>query len=319
MTPTYIIIYEGRDVSKDFAPYLESITFKEYLENKAAELELVFTNAEAYFLNDWYPTMDDKLTAKLGYKESQVINAGVFFVDDVTLSGGRSGDICSFRAISAYASTIYSSEIRKNQEGKAIKDLVESEASKLGYTVKGDLSGKWSGIQKGTGLKFLEQIARETGRIMKIEGTELIFYKRADIKNGSVVGTIKKADVIDYSVTDKAAGRISKCTVKCWKKDSKQLIEGTYDAKIKGGGSRTTWEDVDDQAAAIDRAKSYVEDWNKEGTRLEISIPGEVKYRAGVLVKTLGFGRFDKTWYVAEVQHSINKSSGYTTKITLQV
>ena len=52
MTPIYEIIYEGRNVTKDFAPYLESISFKEYLENKAAELELTFTNAEQYFLNN---------------------------------------------------------------------------------------------------------------------------------------------------------------------------------------------------------------------------------------------------------------------------
>lgn len=318
MTPTYIIIYEGRDVSKDFSPYLETITFREFLENKAAELELTFTNAEAYFLNDWYPAINDQLTAKLGYKESQVINAGVFFVDDVTLTGGRMGDVCSFRAMSAYASSIYSSEIRQAREGKPVKELVESEASKLGYTAKGDLGGKWSGIQKGTGLQFLGQIARETGRIMKVEGTDLVFYKRAELKKGPVVGSISKTDVIDYSVTDKAAGRISKCTVKCWKKDSKQLIEGTYDASIKGGGWRTTWEDVEDQAAAVERAKSYVEDWNKEGTRVEISIPGDVKYRAGVLVSLNDFGRFTKTWYVAEAQHSISKTGGYTTKLTLE-
>lgn len=319
MTPTYIIIYEGKDVSKDFAPFLESVTFKEYLENKAAELELVFTNAEAYFFSDWYPAIDDRLTAKLGYKEGQVINAGVFFVDDVTLSGSRSGDTCSFRAISALASTIYSSEMRQNREAKPLKALVESEAAKLGYKVKGDLTGNWSGIQKGTGLKFMEQIARETGRIMKVEGSDLIFYLRSEIKKGPVVGTVSRGEVIGYSITDKAAGRIGKCIVKCWKKTTKQLIEGTYDAKIKGGGSRTVWEDVDDTAAAIERAKNYVEEWNKDGMKLELNLTGDVKYRAGVQVKTIGFGRFDKTWYVSEVQHTISKSGGYVTKITLQV
>lgn len=318
MTPVYTILYEGKDVSKDFAPILESVTFKEYLENKAAELELVFVNAEAYFFGSWYPTINDNLKAKLGYKESQVINCGAFFVDDVTLSGGRSGDISSFRAISALASSIYSDEKKKNHEAKPIKELVEAEATKLGYTAKGDLSGKWSGIQKGTGLQFIQQIARETGRIMKVEGKELIFYKMKDIKAAPVVGTVKRADVIDYSVTDKAAGRISKCTVKCWKKDAKELIEGTYDANIKGGGSRTIWDDVDDKAAAEERAKNYVEDWNKSGVQFELTIPGEVIYRAGVRVNVSGFGRFDKAWYVAEASHSISKSGGYTTKITLQ-
>lgn len=318
MTPIYEIIYEGRNVTKDFAPYMESISFKEYLENKAAELELTFTNAEQYFLNDWYPGIDDKLKAKIGYKESSVINCGLFFVDDVTLSGGRSGDVCSFRATSAYGRSIHSDEQRKNQEAKPIADLVNAEASRLGYTAKGDLSGTWSGIQKGTGLQFIQQIARETGRIMKVEGTELVFVKREVIKAGAIVGTIKKADVIDYSITDKAAGRITKCTVKCWDKKKKQLITGDYDAGIKGGGSRTIWDVVDDAAAARERAKNYVEDWNKSGMRLELTIPGDERYRAGVRVKIEEFGRFSKTWYVDDALHTVSKYQGYTTKISIQ-
>lgn len=319
MKPTYIIIYENKNVTGDFAPYLESITFKEYLENKAAELELSFTNAESYFLGDWYPAIDDKLTAKIGYIDGQVINCGLFFVDDVTISGGRSGDSVSFRALSAYGSSIYSSEVRKNHEGKAIQELVSGEASRLGYSAKGDLSGNWSGIQKGTGLKFIEQIARETGRVMKIEEKDLYLIPLAQVKGGSVVGTVLKADVLDYTVTDKAAGRITKCIVKCWDKKKKQLITGEYDAKLPGGGTRTIWDTVDDVSAANDRAKSYVEDWNKTGTKIEITIPGDVRYRAGVRI-TLGsdFKRFAKTWYVAEVSHSVSKYQGYQTKLTLQ-
>lgn len=318
MTPIYEITYEGRNVTKDFAPYLETITFKEYLENKASELELTFTNAEQYFLNDWYPGIDDKLKAKIGYKEASVINCGLFFVDDVTLSGGRSGDVCSFRATSAYGRSIHSDEQRKNQEAKPIATLVNAEALRLGYTAKGDLSGNWSGIQKGTGLQFIQQIARETGRIMKVEGTDLVFTKRETIKSGAIVGTIKKADIIDYSVTDKAVGRITKCTVKWWDKDKKQLITGDYDAGIKGGGSRTIWDNVDDTEAAQKRAKNYVEDWNKSGMRLELTIPGDVRYRAGVRVSILDFGRFSKPWYVDDAQHAVSKSQGYITKLTIQ-
>lgn len=319
MTPTYEIIYEGRNVTRDFATYLESVSFKEYLENKASELELTFTNAEQYFLNDWYPGINDKLTAKIGYKESTVINCGVFFVDDVTLSGGRYGDVCSFRATSAYGKSIHSDEQRKNQESKPISTLINTEASRLGYTVKGDLSGTWSGIQKGTGLQFIQQIARETGRIMKVEGTELVFIKRDVVKTGPVIGTINKIDIISYNTTDKATGRITKCTVKCWDKKNKQLITGDYDANIKGGGSRTIWDNVNDVAAAKERAKNYVEDWNKDGEKVEITIPGEPKYRAGVRVSLTGFGRYSKTYYVAEATHATSKNSGYTTKLTLQL
>jgi phage protein D len=318
MTPVYIIEYEGKDVTNDFSPLLESIIFREYLENKAAELELVFNNSAAYFLNDWYPAINDKLTAKLGYKEGTLINAGTFYVDDITLMGGRYGETASFRAISAYASTIYSDEQRKNREGAALQELVDEEASRLNYSAKGDLSGTWSGIQKGTGFQFLEQLARETGRVMKVEATDLIFFLLSSVKKGVVVGIIDKADVIDYSLTDKAAGRISKCTVKHWDKARKQLIKGVYDCGITGGGSRTIWEEVADASAAAERAKNYVENWNKQGVRFDITIPGNVDYRAGVRLTVTGFGRFDKTWYIAEAQHVMSKTGGYTTTITLQ-
>ena len=223
-----------------------------------------------------------------------------------------------FRAMSARGATIYSDQVKQNREGKPVKDIVIEVAGKLGYTVKGEVSGDWNGIQTGTGLQFLEQLSKETGHIMKVEGTDLVFYKLKDIKSSRAVGTVKRADVLDYMVTDKATGRISSCTVKCWKKETKQLITGTYDAKVSGGGSLTFWEEVDDPAAAIERAKNHVEDRQKNGVQFEVTIPGDVKYRAGVRVTTSGFGRFDRAWYVAEAQHSISKSGGYTTKITLQ-
>ena len=318
MTPVYTVIYEGKDVTKDFSPILESITFKEYLENKAAELELTFVNAEAYFFSSWYPAVNDRIIAKMGYKEGQVINCGTFFVDDITLTGSRSGDVCSFRAMSAQGSSIYSSWAKQNREGKPLEELVNEIAAKLGYGVKGDIEGTWTGIQDGTGLQFLEKLAKKTGYIMKVEGTDLIFYKLDKVKSSVNVGTVKRADVIDYNTSDKAVGRIKSCTVKCWKKDKKQLIEGVHDSSLPGGGSITIWEEVEDQAAAIERAKNYVEDRQKEKVQFEITIPGDVRYRAGVRLTTSGFGRFDKTWYVAEVQHSISKSNGYTTKVTLQ-
>ncbi len=318
MTPTYSIIYEGKDVSKDFAPILETIVFKEYLENKAAELELSFENAAAYFFNSWYPAVDDRLIVKLGYVDSQLINCGSFFIDDVSLSGSRRGDFCSMRAMSARGSSINSDAYRKNQEAKSISEIVQEIASELGYTAKGDLSGTWTGIQKGTGLQFLEQLARETGRILKIEGTDLYFIPRDDVKNASVVGTISRLDVIDYGLTDKASGRISKCTIKCWKKEEKEMITGSYDAGIDGGGSITLWAEVADQTEADQRAKNEVENRNKNGVQFELTFSGDVKYRAGVRIKTTDFGNFDKTWYIAQAKHSISKTGGYTTKITLQ-
>ncbi len=318
LKPTYQIIYAGKDVTKDFSPILESISFKEYLENKAAEVELSLFNDKGFFFGDWYPDIDDRINIKLGYESQALIDAGNFYVDDITLSGSRRGDMCNIRAMSARSSSIYSPIRKQNEKDKSLSEIVNRVATELGYTVKGDTSGSWSGIQNNTGLAFLEQLARETGRILKIEGADLIFFRLADIKAGAIVGAINKGEEVSYTMTDKAAGRISKCTVKSWRKKEKILITGQYDAGIEGGGSITIWDDCADTAAANQRAKNYVEDRTKEHNRFSITLPGDVKYRAGVRLTTSGFGQFSKTWYVAEASHTIDKSSGYLTKVTLQ-
>jgi len=317
MTPTYQITYAGKDVSNDFAPLLESITYREYLENKASEVELSLDNSKGFFFNDWYPAIDDKISIKIGYKNQALMNCGEFFVDDITLSGSRRGDTCNIRAISAKPSTLFSPVQIKNEEDTPISDIVNRIASDLGFSVKGDTSGNWSGVQKGSGLSFLHQLARETGRILKIEGTDLVFFLLSKIKSGIIVNTIYKGNEIGYSITDNASGRLSKCTVKSWRPDKKLLVVGEYDAGIDGGGAITIWDDCEGISAANSRAKNYVEDKNKERTQFSITMPGDVLYRSGVGVKTSGFGMFSKTWYVSEVVHTISKS-GYFTELNLR-
>jgi len=195
--PVYNIIYEGRDVGKDFAPILKHVEFKEYLEGKAAELTLDFENKSGNFFNDWYPSADDTIKVKMGMEDSELIDCGLFYVDDITLSGGRSGDHCSIKGMSAKGSSINSDVQKVNREGQSIQTIVNQIAGDLGYTAKGDLTGTWTGVQHGTGLQFLQQLARETGRVLNIEGTELGLFLLSKVQSGSVVGSINKVDVTD--------------------------------------------------------------------------------------------------------------------------
>lgn len=317
MKPVYNIIYEGKDVGKDFAPILKQVEFKEYLENKAAEIILDMDNKSGNFFNDWYPQADDQVTVKMGLEGEDLLDCGLFFVDDITLAGSRSGDTVSIKAMSAKGSSIHSDEQRVNREAEQISEIVNNIAGQLGYTAKGDLSGTWTGVQQATGLQFLMQLAKETGRIMKVEGTELIFYKLADVQAGSVVASITKGNEKDYNITDQAAGRISKITVKSWNPDTKKMVEATEETGVSGGGSQTVYTNAADADAASDRAKATAADANKKGVTFELSVPGDVRLRVGVRITTKGWGRFDRTWYIAEATHTINRS-GYLTKLTLQ-
>lgn len=314
--PIYNIIYEGRDVGKDFASILKQVEFKEYLEGKAAEITLDFENKAGNFFNDWYPAADDTIKVKMGLEGGDLIDCGLFYVDDVTLAGSRSGDTCTIKAMSAKGSSIHSDEQRVNREGESIQTIVNQIAGELGYTAKGDLTGTWTGVQKGTGLQFLQQLAAETGRIMKVEGTELVFFLLSKVKSGSVVATVNKADVKDYNITDQAAGRVAKVTVRSWDPNLKQMVEATHETGVAGGGSQTIYTNAENTTSA--RAAAAASDTGKKGVTFELTVPGDVRLRVGVRLTTKGWGRFDRTWYIAEVTHTVSKSTGYLTKLTLQ-
>lgn len=317
LKPKLVIIYQSRDVTSDFEPILKSVTFKDYLDGKASDIDIRLRNQESLFFADWYPQINDRITLVMGYEESPMLDCGIFWCDEVKLTGGRSGDECSVRALSVKASGLNSSISKKSHERRSVASIANEVAKELDCKVVGDTSGYWSGIQKETGLQFLSRVARETGRILKIEGETLVLYPIEGILDQGNSIIIDRRYVIGYNVSDKAAGRISVCTVKWWDVKTKQLIQGTYDSEIKGGGAVTIWEEVDSAQVAIDKAKNYITDRNKKGVELTLDVKGDVRLRAGICVSLTGFGHFDKTYYISEATHTITKT-GYKTNITLQ-
>lgn len=316
LKPKTVITYEGKDVSGDFAPILEGVSFKDYLDGRAGEVELSLSNREGFFLADWYPDIDDELHILIGYEGGNMLDAGIFWVDEVGLTGGHSGDMCSIRALSLRASGLNSATQRKNHAGRPVADIVNEVAETLGCRAQGDLSGTWSGIQNETGLSFLNRLANDLGRILKVEGADLVFYP---IERLGEIGQleIKRVDVISYDMKDVAAGRIAKCTVKWWDRKTKKLISGSYNARVKGGGEVVRWEEVKNNAEAQKKAKDLITGRNKKGIEFSISMIGDVRLRAGVGIQMTGFGRFDDIYYISEATHTVN-SSGYTTNVTLQ-
>lgn len=326
LKPKVIITYQDKNVSSDFAPILKSVSFNDHLEGRAPEIEIALSNEKGFFFNDWYPEVEDKITLKIGYENTELIDCGTFWVDEIKLTGSNSGDECTIRAMSLKAGALHSPVKKQNHKDAPIRELAGKLAAELGLKPTGDLDGTWNGMQNETDVQLLYRIARETGCILHVEGDLLVFCKLDKIKQQKTAGSpqlqpaleIQRGNVISYDVSDKAEGRISRCIVKWWDRETKKEITGTYDAKIKGGGSATIWEEVKTAAEAKDKAKDYITDRNKKGEEFSMELVGDVRLRAGVCVTPKGFGRFDKTYYIDEAQHSIS-GSGYTTSITLRI
>ncbi|MEG0519373.1 MAG: hypothetical protein RR555_11000 [Bacteroidales bacterium] len=312
-TPIIKIIYAKKDVSADFLPILKQLTYTDNLSGTASDLDMELDNRKEYFFNDWYPAVGDEVKCQLGYKGSALLDCGTFYVDEASLSN-NGADTCNIRAISLPVSALHNTVQKKRKEG-SVSSIVKEVAAELKMSAKGDLSGEWKGMQNESGLKFLSRIARETGRILKVEGLDIVFYNITDLAKSAQL-TIQRSDTSNYDIRDKAAGRYKICTVKHWDKKQKLMFEGTAETQVEGGAI-TVWEDVSDASAARTRAKEILTSKNKSGLEISLSLPGDVRLQAGVSVKIDGFGRFDAVYFIDQAKHIISET-GYTCAIILQ-
>ncbi|MCT4638955.1 MAG: hypothetical protein N4A72_14735 [Bacteroidales bacterium] len=315
--PEFIITYNDSDVTKDFTPLLESIIFKDFLESRAAELELTFEDEQRNFMNDWYPKSTDKVSAQLGYENTALLDCGLFFVYEVVLTGSRSaGDVCSIRAASVNRNSVNKPIRTKHHKSVAIKKIAEDIASELGLTVKGETDGTYSGEQKQKDIAFMEYVARKTGKIFKIEGNDLILYNLDSIKKASHYIEIDLDNVIDYSFSDKSDGKYSKCTCKWYDEKKKTTYIGTATSS-NDGGDAVIWQEVDSNSAAQKAASDWLKDIAKQELELELTVVGNVGCRAGMKLRLINAGRFSDDYYIKESEHEISRSGGYTTKILI--
>lgn len=251
MKPKIVITYQDKNVTADFTPVLKSVSFRDYLEGRAAEVDLHFSNDKGFFLGDWYPEIDDRITLKIGYEHADLIDCGAFWVDEVKLTGNSSGDEVNVRGLSLKSSIVYAPVKKQVIVRKTFKEIAGELMAATGLKAVGDLDGTWSGMQNESDIALLFRIAKETGRIFKVEGDELVFYKRENLIKMVQVRPdylleIPRGNVLSYDISDKAVGRIGKCTCRWWDHTTKKNISGTYDAGIKGGGSAVIWEEVKD-------------------------------------------------------------------------
>lgn len=316
ITPIAQITYQNRDVSSDFEPLVKSITYTDSIEGKASSIDLTLRNDSGLFLEPWYPQVDDEVTIQIGYAGEAMLDAGAFWIDEVGLSGSSSGDTCSMRGISLKGAAMNASKNTQCYDGDEVKDIVGKIAQRLGCTVEGDTKGTYSGTQKNeSDLAFLKRLASETGRILKIEGKKLIFYKLADLYNGITLA-IDKSDVTSYSIKDKSEGRISKCTCRWWNSDTKQTIEGSHNTGVKGGAEIVIQEEVTSASEAEQKAADYCSERAKKGVEISLSMVGDTRFKSGIKVSLSNFGKFTGDYYIAEATHSFG--GGYTTSLNLK-
>jgi len=322
--PIYELTIAGKNVTDDVSPFVSSVEYIDKLEGESDEIQIVFDDIVGLWQSQWCPQQGDKLTLKMGYSGGEMLDCGLFEIDEIELRGAP--DTLTVKALAAAVM----SEIRtKNSvayENQSLNKIASQIANKHGLRLTGDTS-RLQEIQVGrktqndeTDLAFLSGLAKEFGLIFSARGEQIVFLDPEKLEEKDSVYTFKRLDVSNYSFKDKTSdtfemASVSRRDIKTNKVQNWKLVNSgdptKKDTLVVGGR-------VENESQAAAKAKGAIRNANKDKLTGSFSTDGNPLIVAGVNVEMSGFGQFSGKWTVKESSHRISVDSGYTTSVSIR-
>ena len=84
------ISYNGKDITKDLAPYLKSFEYSDNAEDKSDEVQITLEDRDLLWCGDWFPEKGDTVEATIIVTDDSVetrLPCGSFEVDEVESDG----------------------------------------------------------------------------------------------------------------------------------------------------------------------------------------------------------------------------------------
>lgn len=321
-TPKYIIKYNGNEISKYISDQVLSVSYTDNEEGKSDDLSIQIEDSQALWKNGWYPQKGDKLSVSAGYENEQLYDFGNFEIDEITFSGPP--DIVDIKAVATPITAALRQNNTKAYEETTLIDIANEIGQKHGFTVIGTQGAvKIERITQNQerDLAFLKRLANQYGYIFKITDKKLVFYKVEDIETRNAVYTIKRSEVSDYRLTDSSTEQYKSVEVSYYSSKKKKVIKkSVQNENISGKKGDVLKLNVraESPAQAKEMAQAALKqshDFQIEG---DISMFGVPTLRSGNTVILEGFGKLNGKYRIVTSTHTMDKSGGYKTSISIK-
>ena len=323
------LIYEGKNITKDAAPYLLSFTYTDNSSDKADDISLTLEDRDRLWCSDWFPTKGDKIRASIithnweSENQTQSLPCGMFEVDQIDCSGPP--NIITIKAVS----TLVSKPMRQEKHTKAWESVKLS-------TIAGDVASK-SGLAlfwdssvdpfferrdqvEMSDLEFISGLCRDYGVAVKVTDTQLVCYDEEEYEEHNPVGELSFGDkkIIRWSFSSKATGTYKKARLQYHDPVKDETIEIEENGDAEGTGRILI---INQQADNIEDAKKMAKKKLRQANKKEITgnitLMGDLRFVGGSNITISGFGAFDGQYAIEKATHSIGSS--YTTKLDLRM
>lgn len=321
--PAWALEYEGRDISRNIAPYVLSITYTDALEGESDDLEITLEDRDHRWKSGWWPQRGDRVRLRIGYEGEGIMDCGSFQVDEVELNGPP--DTVSMRALAAGVTSALRTARSAAYENMTFEAIARGIAERHGLRLTGSISERKRlrrperVTQREEGdLQFLKRLGEAEGVVFSIKDGQLVWHDQDRLDAAAGLAAIDRRQMIRFVFRAKTQAVYRACQVSYHDPKTAKEITYTYEAPgIPTGDTLKLQERCENYDDAVVRARAALRRHNSrqiEGAVTEVGNPRRV---AGANVGIAGLGVIDGVYQIIKVRHRLERSRGYVTESDL--
>lgn len=321
------ITYNSKDISKDIANFLLSLSYTDPMNNKADDISITVEDSLKLWCGDWFPEkgaqLEVSIISKLDTKEEEY-PLGKFEVDEIEFAGMPS--TANIKAVSIPDSTALRG-VEKNRAwekftlSKIAQDIATTTGMQLVYSADNDPMIERAEMSEQSYLSFLQKLCDDNGMALKISNMNIAIFEEYKYEQEeakiSIDFSFLQERIKSYNFRTKIRDVYKSCHVKYEDSSTKEVYEATFTAPDKQEGQTL---EVNKQVTSIAEAerlaKQELRNKNKDETTAEIELETAVFYYAAQTVNIKNKGHFDGKYIITQVNYDI--SSGMKVRLSLR-
>ena len=331
----------GIDVTKDIKNHLMSVTFTDYEEDKADDIQIKLHDRDGIFLLNWLnQILASSIKGKLiqaefirenweGNGGDKILDCGAFELDEITTSGPPS--IVTIKGTSMpYSATVRQTLKTKAWEKYTLSRIAQEIASKNGlaclYDSATDPYYKRKEQIKTSDIAFLSGLCKSAGVSLKIANKIIVLFDQSKYEAKPPKLTIQhgaKGGYISYRLsTGSANTSFAACEVKYNDPQTGKLIETTVKTGDYKDGEKNQTLKINASVRSKGEAESLATQMLRLHNKFEktgsFTFPGKPELHAGMTLMLEDWGFFEGKYISSRTQHQIISNSGYTSILDIR-
>ena len=324
------IIYEGKNITQDLAPYLINFTYNDNSGDKSDDINLTLQDRESDWVKNWLPSKGDKITASIichdwfSENDTQELPCGEFEVDEISYKAPpRTLEIkATSSKVKGNATREKHNKSWENVNLQTIcSDIAGANNLTLYYDCQTDYKIERREQIESSDLEFLKKLCANYDLSVKVSDGKLIVFSEEEYQDKSSVASLDadKDYIINYSFSSKSSQVYSKAHVRYHHAVKDETFDVTEEDDSVEGSERILEinERVENESEARSVAKKKLSEKNSREITGSITLMGDVRFAAGVNIDLSGFGMFDGKYMLESVTHKVTQ--GYNTTLNIKM